>query len=175
MARPLALIAKRLCFETASRGFKTTEIVQAGVLLTIWQTLSPHRWEEDTTNLQLGLAKSSATDIGLHRINTSALAQSRPPSASSASSSASASNSGKHSFEADNRTRTYLLTFLRDREFAVLLGRSTSMKETAAVNKAEICLPNPLTLNDLWICMMLVSCFFSLHCSEHFHREVFSS
>jgi hypothetical protein len=52
----LSAYAKRLAFEVPSRGYKSVEVVQAYLLLSLW-TLGPEKtFEQDRTWLMLGMA-----------------------------------------------------------------------------------------------------------------------
>jgi hypothetical protein len=52
----LSAFAKRLAFEVPSRGYKSVEVVQAYLLLSMW-TLGPEKtFEQDRTWLMLGMA-----------------------------------------------------------------------------------------------------------------------
>lgn len=82
----LSTYAKRLAFEVPSRGYKSVEVCQAYLLLSVW-TLGPEKtFEQDRTWLMLGMAirfvplfhiggvseadeeiYRMATDLNLHR------------------------------------------------------------------------------------------------------------
>ena len=63
----LSRYAKRLAFEVPSRGYKSVEVVQAYLLLSLW-TLGPEKtFEQDRTWMMLGMAIRMATDLNLHR------------------------------------------------------------------------------------------------------------
>lgn len=52
----LSAYAKRLAFEVPSRGYKSVEVCQAYLLLSVW-TLGPEKtFEQDRTWLMLGMA-----------------------------------------------------------------------------------------------------------------------
>ena len=65
----LAVVAKKLMFESPARGYKSLEIVQAYLLLTNWNLGPEERWEQDLSYLLLGLAIRIATDLNLYKKN----------------------------------------------------------------------------------------------------------
>lgn len=52
----LTELAKRLAFSVPAKGYKSVEIVQAYLLLTLWGCGAVERYEQDKTWLLLGMA-----------------------------------------------------------------------------------------------------------------------
>ncbi|EEB96382.1 hypothetical protein MPER_04494, partial [Moniliophthora perniciosa FA553] len=63
----LTELAKKLAFIVPAQGYKSVEIVQAYLLLTLWGCGAVERYEQDKTWLMLGMAIRMATDLNLHR------------------------------------------------------------------------------------------------------------
>lgn len=63
-------IAKKLAFSVPEQGYKSVEIVQAYLILSLWGVGPVERFEQDRTWLLLGLAIRTATDLNLHRKST---------------------------------------------------------------------------------------------------------
>ncbi|KAF8607837.1 hypothetical protein BDV93DRAFT_467449, partial [Ceratobasidium sp. AG-I] len=111
----LASIAKKLAFSVPERGYKSVEIVQAYLLLSLWGSGPVERYEQDKTWLLLGLAIRTATDLNLHRKSTAQLDDS-PESRARAK-------------EIRNRERTWLLCYILDRSLSAQMGKPHSVKE----------------------------------------------
>ncbi|KAG8699118.1 hypothetical protein FRC08_005498 [Ceratobasidium sp. 394] len=111
----LSGIAKKLAFSVPERGYKSVEIVQAYILLTLWGSGPVERYEQDKTWLLLGLAIRLATDLNLHRKSTAQLDDS-PESRARAK-------------EIRNRERTWLLCYILDRSLSAQMGKPHSVKE----------------------------------------------
>ncbi|KAG9122257.1 hypothetical protein FRC07_001458 [Ceratobasidium sp. 392] len=111
----LSGIAKKLAFSVPERGYKSVEIVQAYILLTLWGSGPVERYEQDKTWLMLGLGIRLATDLNLHRKSSAQLDDS-PESHARAK-------------EIRNRERTWLLCYILDRSLSAQMGKPHSVKE----------------------------------------------
>ncbi|KAF9479273.1 hypothetical protein BDN70DRAFT_807308 [Pholiota conissans] len=111
----LTELAKRLAFSVPAKGYKSVEIVQAYLLLTLWGCGAVERYEQDKTWLLLGMAIRMATDLNLHR-KTAVTSQD--------------TQEGKaRDLEVHNRERTWILCFCLDRSFSAQMGKPSSVKE----------------------------------------------
>ncbi|KAG8728740.1 hypothetical protein FRC11_010306, partial [Ceratobasidium sp. 423] len=118
----LAPIAKKLAFSVPERGYKSVEIVQAYILLSLWGSGPVERYEQDKTWLLLGLAIRMATDLNLHRKSTPQLDDS-PESRARAR-------------EIRNRERTWLVCYILDRSLSAQMGKPHSIKEDFVIRNA---------------------------------------
>ncbi|WVQ74330.1 hypothetical protein IAR50_003929 [Cryptococcus sp. DSM 104548] len=111
----LSAYAKRLAFEVPSRGYKSVEVVQAYLLLSLW-TLGPEKtFEQDRTWLMLGMAIRMATDLNLHR--------------KSIMSGLETDEGRARDLEIVNRERCWLHCFVLDRSLSAQMGKPYSLKE----------------------------------------------
>lgn len=111
----LTELAKRLAFSVPAKGYKSVEIVQAYLLLTLWGCGAVERYEQDKTWFLLGMAIRMATDLNLHR-KTAVHSQD--------------TQEGKaRDIEVHNRERTWILCFCLDRSFSAQMGKPSSVKE----------------------------------------------
>ncbi|ODN99152.1 hypothetical protein I350_07310 [Cryptococcus amylolentus CBS 6273] len=111
----LSAYAKRLAFEVPSRGYKSVEVVQAYLLLSLW-TLGPEKtFEQDRTWLMLGMAIRMATDLNLHR--------------KSIMSGLDTEEGRARDLEIINRERCWLHCFVLDRSLSAQMGKPYSLKE----------------------------------------------
>ncbi|CAE6523226.1 unnamed protein product [Rhizoctonia solani] len=118
----LAAIAKKLAFSVPERGYKSVEIVQAYILLSLWGSGPVERYEQDKTWLLLGLGIRMATDLNLHRKSTAQLDDS-PESQARAR-------------EIRNRERTWLVCYILDRSLSAQMGKPHSIKEDFVIRNA---------------------------------------
>lgn len=133
-------MAKKLAFSVPAQGYKSVEIVQAYLLLSLWGCGTPERYEQDKTWLLLGMAirfdLSSfavadeltllisiirmAIDLNLHR-KTAVHSQD--------------TQEGKaRDLEVHNRERTWLLCYCLDRSLSAQMGKPHSIKEEYVAN-----------------------------------------
>ncbi|KDQ10538.1 hypothetical protein BOTBODRAFT_178020 [Botryobasidium botryosum FD-172 SS1] len=108
-------LVKKLSFSVPEQGFKSVEIVQAYLLLSLWGCGPVERFEQDKTWLLLGLAIRVATDLNLHR--KTVIPREDTPEWRS------------RDKELRNRERTWLLCFNLDRSFSAQMGKPHSIKE----------------------------------------------
>ncbi|KEP52395.1 fungal Zn(2)-cys(6) binuclear cluster domain protein [Rhizoctonia solani 123E] len=118
----LASIAKKLAFSVPERGYKSVEIVQAYILLSLWGSGPVERYEQDKTWLLLGLGIRMATDLNLHR-------KSQPQLDDSPESRARAR-------EIRNRERTWLVCYILDRSLSAQMGKPQSIREDFVIRNA---------------------------------------
>jgi hypothetical protein len=129
----LAELAQKLAFSVPAKGYKSLEIVQAYLLLTLWGCGAVERYEYDKTWLLLGMAIRfvsfhfvdsvysvtsvirMATDLNLHR-KTTMTRQDTPEGRA-------------RDKEVHNRERTWLLCFALDRSVSSQMGKPHSIKE----------------------------------------------
>ncbi|CAE6494613.1 unnamed protein product [Rhizoctonia solani] len=118
----LGAIAKKLAFSVPERGYKSVEIVQAYILLSLWGSGPVERYEQDKTWLLLGLGIRMATDLNLHR-------KSQPQLDDSPESRARAR-------EIRNRERTWLVCYILDRSLSAQMGKPHSIREDFVIRNA---------------------------------------
>ncbi|KAG8970236.1 hypothetical protein FRC03_010426 [Tulasnella sp. 419] len=115
-------IVKKLAFSVAEAGYKSTEVVQAYLLLTLWGIGPVERFEFDRTWILLGMAIRTATDLNLHRKSEYA-AENTPE--------------GKtRNLEIRNRERTWLLCYALDRSLSSQMGKPHTVKEDYIIRNA---------------------------------------
>ncbi|EIW71458.1 hypothetical protein TREMEDRAFT_67782 [Tremella mesenterica DSM 1558] len=118
----LSAHAKRLAFEVPSRGYKSVEVCQAYLLLSLW-TLGPEKtFEQDRTWLMLGMAIRMATDLNLHR--------------KSVVSGLDTDEGRARDLEIINRERTWLLCFILDRSISAQMGKPYTLREDYIIRNA---------------------------------------
>ncbi|KAF8136647.1 fungal-specific transcription factor domain-containing protein, partial [Boletus edulis] len=110
----LTELAQKLAFSVPARGYKSLEIVQAYLLLTLWGCGAVERYEYDKTWLLLGMAIRMATDLNLHR--KTAVSHDTPEARA-------------RDKEVHNRERTWLLCFALDRSTSAQMGKPHSIRE----------------------------------------------
>ncbi|KAF8969593.1 hypothetical protein BDZ97DRAFT_1902397 [Flammula alnicola] len=94
---------QKLAFSVPAKGYKSVEIVQAYLLLSLWGCGAVERYEQDKTWLLLGMAirrSSQDTQEGKAR-----------------------------DIEVHNRERTWIMCFCLDRSFSAQMGKPSSIKE----------------------------------------------
>ncbi|KII88176.1 hypothetical protein PLICRDRAFT_54030 [Plicaturopsis crispa FD-325 SS-3] len=111
----LTELAKNLAFSVPAQGYKSVEIVQAYLLLSLWGCGAVERYEQDKTWLLLGMAIRMGTDLNLHR-KTAVTSQDSPEGRA-------------RDMEVHNRERTWVLCFCLDRSFSAQMGKPYSIKE----------------------------------------------
>ncbi|KAH7876171.1 fungal-specific transcription factor domain-containing protein, partial [Lentinula edodes] len=111
----LTELSKKLAFSVPAKGYKSVEIVQAYLLLTMWGVGAVERYEQDKTWLLLGMAIRIATDLNLHR--------------KTAVNSQDTQEGHARDIEVHNRERTWILCFCLDRSHSALLGKPHTIKE----------------------------------------------
>jgi len=116
-------LVKKLSFSVPEQGFKSVEIVQAYLLLSLWGCGPVERFEQDKTWLLLGLAIRVATDLNLHR-KTVNPREDTP-------------EWRVRDKELRNRERTWLLCFNLDRSFSAQMGKPHSIKEDFIIRSAS--------------------------------------
>ncbi|KAF5369179.1 hypothetical protein D9615_009987 [Tricholomella constricta] len=114
----LTELAKKLAFSVPAQGYKSVEIVQAYLLLSLWGCGAVERYEQDKTWLLLGMAIRMATDLNLHRKTTVASQDTQEGRA--------------RDLEVHNRERTWIMCFCLDRSFSAQMGKPHSIKEENA-------------------------------------------
>ncbi|KAG5653537.1 hypothetical protein H0H81_012478 [Sphagnurus paluster] len=119
----LTELAKKLAFSVPAQGYKSVEIVQGYLLLSLWGCGAVERFEQDKTWLLLGMAIRMATDLNLHR--------------KTAASSQDTQEGRARDLEVHNRERTWLMCFCLDRSFSAQMGKPHSIKEDAIIRNAE--------------------------------------
>ena len=128
-------MAKKLAFNVPAQGYKSLEIVQAYLLLSLWGCGTAERYEQDKTWLLLGMAIRfdllplvvtdelillrsvirMAIDLNLHR-KTAVHSQD--------------TQEGKaRDLEVHNRERTWILCHCLDRSLSAQMGKPHSIKE----------------------------------------------
>ncbi|WVQ84810.1 hypothetical protein IAT38_006967 [Cryptococcus sp. DSM 104549] len=118
----LSAYAKRLAFEVPSRGYKSVEVVQAYLLLSLW-TLGPEKtFEQDRTWLMLGMAIRMATDLNLHR--------------KSLMSNLDTDEGRARDLEIINRERCWLHCFVLDRSLSAQMGKPYTLREDYIIRNA---------------------------------------
>ncbi|KIJ16877.1 hypothetical protein PAXINDRAFT_168319 [Paxillus involutus ATCC 200175] len=126
----LSELAQKLAFSVPARGYKSLEIVQAYLLLTLWGCGAVERYEYDKTWLLLGMATRMATDLNLHR-KTVLTNQDTP-------------EGRVRDKELHNRERTWFLCFALDRSASAQMGKPHSIKEDFVIRNALQWITSPV-------------------------------
>lgn len=111
--------ATKEAFGCLERGFKSVEIVQAFLLLTMWGQPA-QRFEEDKSWIFAGIAFRIATDLNLHRKSVASLT-SQPPTDDAAMI--------ERDKEIRNRERTWIFCFVVDRSLSGQMGKPSAIRE----------------------------------------------
>ncbi|KAG7092912.1 hypothetical protein E1B28_009217 [Marasmius oreades] len=119
----LTELAKKLAFSVPSQGYKSVEIVQAYLLLTLWGCGAVERYEQDKTWMLLGMAIRMATDLNLHR--------------KTAVRSTDTEEGRVRDMEVHNRERTWMMCFCLDRSGSALMGKPYTIKEDHIIRNAD--------------------------------------
>ncbi|PWN36324.1 uncharacterized protein FA14DRAFT_114933, partial [Meira miltonrushii] len=112
-------VVRKCAYVVMSRGFKSVEIVQGFLLLSVWQTPS-QRFEEDKTWLFSGVAIRMATDLNLHRKSMASI-----PNTTDSEDPAVL----EREREIINRERTWLFCFCVDRSISGQMGKPWTIRE----------------------------------------------
>jgi len=132
--------AVKSAFEVMSRGFKSPEIVQGFLLLTLYNQ-PVERYEEDRTWLFAGVAIRMAQDLNLHRKNV------MPPEAKA--------DEAKMR-DVLNRERTWYICFCVDRTLSAQMGKPYSIREDFLIRHASEWCTQPFSRPwDLGICALV--------------------
>ncbi|KAG6336922.1 hypothetical protein ID866_2160 [Astraeus odoratus] len=115
----LSDIAQKLAFSVPAKGYKSLEIIQAYLLLTLWGCGAVERYEYDKTWLLLGIAIRMATDMNLHRKST-LISEDTP-------------DGRARDKEVHNRDRTWYLCFSLDRSTGAQMGKPHSIREDSVI------------------------------------------
>jgi len=132
----LTELAKKLAFSVPAKGYKSVEIVQAYLLLSLWGCGAVERYEQDKTWLLLGMAircclsdpgyqsnsilfHRMATDLNLHR--------------KTAMTSPDTAEGKARDIEVHNRKRTWILCFCLDRSFSAQMGKPHTIQEESVL------------------------------------------
>ncbi|CAK5277496.1 unnamed protein product [Mycena citricolor] len=116
-------LVKKLAFSVPARGYKSLEIVQAYLLLSLYGCGGAvERYEQDRTWILLGMAIRVATDLNLHR--------------KSSVTSDDSEDGRARDYEVHNRERTWLLCFCLDRSFSAQMGKPYSIREDFIIRNA---------------------------------------
>ncbi|KAL0577102.1 hypothetical protein V5O48_004894 [Marasmius crinis-equi] len=119
----LTELAKKLAFSVPGQGYKSVEIVQAYLLLTLWGFGAVERYEQDKTWMMLGMAIRMATDLNLHR--------------KTAVRSTDTQEGRVRDMEVHNRERTWIMCFCLDRSCGALMGKPHTIREDFIIRNAE--------------------------------------
>lgn len=132
--------AVKSAFEVMSRGYKSPEIVQGFLLLTLYNQ-PVERYEEDRTWLFAGVAIRMAQDLNLHRKNVMS------PEAKA--------NEAKMR-DVLNRERTWYICFCVDRTLSAQMGKPYSIREDFLIRHASEWCTQPFSRPwDLGICALV--------------------
>ncbi|KAH7929661.1 hypothetical protein BV22DRAFT_1102319 [Leucogyrophana mollusca] len=126
----LAELAQKLAFSVPAKGYKSLEIVQAYLLLTLWGCGAVERYEYDKTWLLLGMAIRMAMDLNLHR--------------KTAVTSQDTTEGRARDKEVHNRERTWFLCFALDRSASAQMGKPHSIKEDFVIRNALVWIRSPV-------------------------------
>lgn len=113
--------ATKEAFRCLEKGFKSVEIVQAFLLLTMWGQPA-RRFEEDKSWIFAGIAFRVATDLNLHRKSAAGMS-------GNGNGAAQDPATAERDKEIRNRERTWIFCFVVDRSLSSQLGKPTSIKE----------------------------------------------
>ncbi|KAL1691371.1 fungal-specific transcription factor domain-containing protein [Schizophyllum commune] len=126
----LSELSQKLAFSVPAKGYKSVEIVQAYLLLSLWGSGAVERYEQDKTWLLLGMAIRMATDLNLHR--------------KTAVNSEETQEGRARDYEVHNRERTWIMCFVLDRSFSAQLGKPYSIKEDNIVRNVTSWCRSPI-------------------------------
>lgn len=134
---------RKSAYVIMSRGFKSVEIVQGFMLLTLWNTPA-ERYEEDKTWLFSGVALRMATDLNLHRKSVASLPGHQPADDPAVL---------EREREILNRERTWLVCFSLDRSISGQMGKPWTIREDWIIrNSRHWCLQRLSQPWDMAIC-----------------------
>ena len=112
-------LVKKVAFDVMSRGFKSIEIVQGFLLLSMWNQPA-ERFEEDKTWLFSGIAIRMATDLNLHRKSVASFSGNPCPDDPAVL---------DREREILNRERTWYICFIVDRSISAQMGKPYTVRE----------------------------------------------
>ena len=139
-------MVRKSAYLVMSRGFKSVEIVQAFMLLTLWNTPA-ERFEEDKTWLFSGVAIRMATDLNLHRKSVASLPGHHEPNDPAVV---------EREREIINRERTWLVCFSIDRSISGQMGKPWTIREDWIIrNSRHWCMQRLSQPWDLGICALV--------------------
>lgn len=130
----LTNLSRKLAFSVPEQGYKSVEIVQAYILLTVWGCGPVERYEQDKTWLLLGMGIRMATDLNLHR-RTATLGQDTPEGRA-------------RDKEVHNRERTWLICYILDRSISAQMGKPHSIKEDHIIQNTALFWTKPIALKQ---------------------------
>ncbi|KAL9932991.1 hypothetical protein V8E36_008246 [Tilletia maclaganii] len=119
--------ARRLAFDIMSRGYKSVEIVQGFLLLSMWNQPS-ERYETDKTWLFSGVAMRMATDLNLHRKSLLPLPPDMSPNDPQVL---------EREREILNRERTWYHCFTMDRGLSATFGKPYAIREDFLIRNCK--------------------------------------
>ncbi|KIY46961.1 hypothetical protein FISHEDRAFT_31353, partial [Fistulina hepatica ATCC 64428] len=119
----LTELAHKLAFSVPAKGYKSLEIIQAYLLLSLWGCNAVERYEMDQTWFLLGMAIRMATDLNLHR--QTAVNRSSTPEGTA------------RELEVHNRERTWIVCFVLDRSFSSQMGKPHCIREDNTIRSAR--------------------------------------
>jgi hypothetical protein len=128
----LTELAKKLSFNVPSKGYKSVEIVQAYLLLSLWGCGAVERYELDGTWMMLGMAIRSVSYIYIYYIHfdiPSRMATDLNLHRKTAVTSSDSQEGRARDREVHNRERTWILCYCLDRSFSAQMGKPHSIKE----------------------------------------------
>ncbi|EGG00764.1 uncharacterized protein MELLADRAFT_117977 [Melampsora larici-populina 98AG31] len=127
--------AKRIAFDVMVKGYKSVEVVQAFLLLTLWNQPA-ERFEEDRTWAFSGIAIRMAVDLNLHRKSTAQLpfadSQLQKPIPDDSS-----IQQEHYEKEILNRERTWLYCFILDRSLSAQMGKPYTIREDFIIRSSK--------------------------------------
>jgi hypothetical protein len=136
-------VVRKSAYMVMSRGWKSVEIVQAFMLLTLWNTPA-ERFEEDKTWLFSGVAIRMATDLNLHRKSVASVSGHQPADDPAVL---------EREREILNRERTWLVCFSIDRSISGQMGKPWTIREDWIIrNSRHWCLQRLSQPYDMGIC-----------------------
>ncbi|KAH8117092.1 fungal-specific transcription factor domain-containing protein [Phellopilus nigrolimitatus] len=127
----LSSLSRKLAFSVPEQGYKSVEIVQAYLLLSLWGCGPVERFEQDKTWFLLGMGIRMATDLNLHR-KTATLGQDTPEGCA-------------RDKEVHNRERTWLICYILDRSMSAQMGKPHSIKEDFIIQNTALFWTKPLS------------------------------
>ncbi|EJD02176.1 uncharacterized protein FOMMEDRAFT_87458 [Fomitiporia mediterranea MF3/22] len=128
----LSNLSRKLAFNVPEKGFKSVEIVQAYLLLSLWGCDPVERFEQDKTWLLLGMAIRMAVDLNLHR-KTATLGQ-------------DTAEGRARDKEVHNRERTWLVCYILDRSMSAQMGKPHSIKEDHIIQNTGLFWTKPIAV-----------------------------
>ncbi|KAF5357840.1 hypothetical protein D9756_001244 [Leucocoprinus leucothites] len=111
----LTRLAEKLAFSVPAKRYKSVEIVQAYLLLSLRGCGPVERYEQDKTRLLLGMAIRMATGLNLHH--------------KTAITSPNTAEGKAHDVEVHNCKWTWILCFCLDKSFSAQMGKLHLIKE----------------------------------------------